>query len=47
MKQSLVLFTILLVFINSFLFSGELPKETKPKTLIVSGKILDKGRMNI
>lgn len=43
MKQSLVLFTTLLVFVSSFLFSGELPKEIKTKTLIVSGKILDKA----
>ena len=42
MKKSFVFFTILFLAIASLGFSGELPKASKSKTLIVSGKISDK-----
>ncbi len=43
MKKSFAFFTVLFIVITSLGFSGELPKVSKGKTLIVSGKISDKS----
>ena len=42
MKNSAIIYTILFVFIGLIGFAGELPKNSKDKTVIISGSISDK-----
>ncbi len=43
MKKSAVIYTILFLFIGLIGFAGELPKNSKDKTVIISGSISDKS----